>query len=386
PTEFRVSFNDDYNIVDNASSCELISKHNSCRRFNSKSYFHYLSQYKSTDLIIEVGEKHKLERFMAHTAILSKSTPYFKCSLSSTWARFENDKIIFKKPNIAPQVFNIILDGKVLWDDHTEQDLLDFLVAADELLLIDEILDEGQCYLIEQRYEWILSNLSSVTFYSFRYKPFKKLKKFCMERICENPKLIFFRSNYFLNFDDSFWINFLSQDHIQMDEFEIWHNLILWGIGQSSLTNLSFFNFSKKELADLKNILHQEPDSLYWINNDNDKYLHTDDSFIFSFSTCKNSKKAKFSRVKKSGPAIRDNPKLGPCFGKGDIYMTNNFNNYQACSSNPSSFDDLISPKNFSIIEYAVFQIVYKRSEENRWISFMNPKYFKDDKYVGPVV
>ncbi|CAG8740989.1 9929_t:CDS:2 [Gigaspora margarita] len=53
----------------------------------------------SADLVIE-------ENFWVHTKILSGSTHYFKCALSSTWARFENDIFIFKRPNITPQVFS----------------------------------------------------------------------------------------------------------------------------------------------------------------------------------------------------------------------------------------------------------------------------------------
>ncbi|CAG8599707.1 4542_t:CDS:1, partial [Dentiscutata heterogama] len=124
-----------------------------------------------------------------------------------------------------------------------------------------------------------------------------------------------------------------------------------------------------------------------WDNwsQDDTKYLYTEDSFIFSFGTCKNSQNAKFSFVKKRKPAIRDDSKLGPCFGKEDIHMTNNFNKRGSCTSKSSNFGNIILAKKFSIIEYEVFQVVYKRSEENRWIAFMNPKYFENDKYVGPI-
>ncbi|RIB30706.1 hypothetical protein C2G38_1534744 [Gigaspora rosea] len=224
----------------------------------SESYFHYLFTHRSADLVIEVGKKPNIVKFWAHTKILSNSTPYFKCALSSSWARFEDDIFIFKKPNITPQVFHIVLDyiysGKVIWKKYSEKDIMDFLVASDELL-IDRILYEGQCHLIEQKCTWILYNLKLVTFISFRHKSFKKLQNYCIEKICKNPILIF-RSNYFFKLNDVFWIKFLKQDNIQMEEFEIWHNLILWGIGQLPTTKrLSYFNFSKKELADLKSIL-----------------------------------------------------------------------------------------------------------------------------------
>ncbi|CAG8772102.1 32697_t:CDS:2, partial [Racocetra persica] len=265
------------------------------------------------------------------------------------------------------------------------------------------------------------------------YKSLEILQDYCLEKICENPQLLF-RSKYFLQLDGSFWMKFLNMDKIQMEEFEIWHNLILWGIGQISETNNYFFSFSKEELANLKNILYSyiplirftefTVDQLYtfvWpfrdiidINLRNEiadfqnnlklrlnvileprqpkdyvapcrKYLYTNESFIFSFDPCKNSQNIKFSTVKENNPAIKDDPQLGPCFGKKDIHMTDDFNKNEKCISQPSSFNDIILTKKFSIMEYEVFQVVYKRSDENRWISFMNPKYFKNNKYIGPV-
>ncbi|CAG8446367.1 9610_t:CDS:2, partial [Dentiscutata heterogama] len=345
---------------------------NSYHSFNSESYFHHLSKHETTDLIIEVGENPNSEKFRAHTEILSNSTPYFECALSPSWAIFENNEIIFKKPNITPQVFHVVLDGKVHWQKHTEKDILDFLVAADELL-IDRILDEGQSHLIGQRYEWILYNLNFITFISFKYKSFEKLRNYCIEKICENPRLIF-SSNYFLKFDEEFWIKFLNKDNIQMEEFEIWHNLILWGIGQFSITkNQSFFNFSKNELIYLKSIL-QHCIPLIRFTDFSISQLYT---YVWPFRDIIDLKLRKEIR-----PAIRDSPNLGPCFGREDIYMTDNFKTHGSCSSKSSSFNDIIFAKIFTIIEYEVFQVVYKRSEENRWVSFMNPKYFENDEYV----
>ncbi|CAG8471131.1 9690_t:CDS:2 [Cetraspora pellucida] len=526
PTEFFVSDNSycDFTcLYPSTKSFQKISKTKSVYS-HCKSYFHYLSKYKFTDLTIEVGEKPNIERFNAHTEILSNSTPYFKCALSPSWAKFENGKMIFKKPNIAPKVFLIVLNGKVLWKQHAEKDIFDFLVATEELL-IDDILDEGQCHLIEERYKWILCNLSLVTFTSFRYNSFEIFQDYCIEKICENPRLLF-RSIYFLKLDGSFWTKFLNQDKIQMEEFEIWHNLILWGIGQISETNRYFFSFSKKKLTNLKNILlsyiplirftefsvnqfytfvwpfrdiidinlrneitdfqnnlkfqlkmlleprqpklrffkskiitplqeiqiiHKipkikqltlakiycelnlllrgtrdgftskefhnlcdnkgptivimkvrtsgeiiggynpvcwgyqlNPKSLFYVNSKR-KYIFTNESFIFSFGPRKNCRNIKFSSVKKNHPAIKDDPQLGPCFGKQDIHMTDNFDKHESCTSQSSSFNNIMTEKRFSVIEYEVFQVVYKKSNENRWISFMNPKYFKNDKYIGPV-
>jgi hypothetical protein len=59
------------------------------------------------NVIIKVGEYEK--EFRAHSVILRARCPYFKSALSSEWITKENDMIVFKKPNITPIVFDMIL-------------------------------------------------------------------------------------------------------------------------------------------------------------------------------------------------------------------------------------------------------------------------------------
>jgi hypothetical protein len=61
------------------------------------------------DLQIVVGESPNNKTFEAHSLILRARSPYIKTTLSSTWAKKDNGKLIFNKPNIVPSVFNIIL-------------------------------------------------------------------------------------------------------------------------------------------------------------------------------------------------------------------------------------------------------------------------------------
>ncbi|CAG8562414.1 23259_t:CDS:2 [Gigaspora margarita] len=369
PTEFQVSTSK--SSLSDAPFCKFPDIDSVNYNLKSESYFHYLFTHRSADLLIEVGKKPNIVKFWAHTKILSISTPYFKCALSSSWARFENDIFIFKKPNITPQV------GKVIWKKYSEKDIMDFLVASDELL-IDRILDEGQCHLIEQKCTWILYNLKFITFISFRHKSFEKLQNYCIEKICKNPILIF-RSNYFFKLNDVFWIK-LSYFNFSKKELADLKSILQHFIPLIRFTEFSVYQFYtfvwpfrdiidlelRKEIVNFQNNLKLRLNTILEPRQPNTRYLYANDSFIFSLGTCKNSWNAKFGFVKYYEPAIRDDPNLGPCFGKEDIYMKD-----KVCSSEPS--------------KYEVFQVVYKRSEENRWISFMNPKYFENDKYVGPI-
>src|SRR5438094_10487168 len=61
------------------------------------------------NVIIQVGENENKKEFHAHSVILRARSPYFKGALSSCWVTKRNDMIIFNKPNITPNVFEMIL-------------------------------------------------------------------------------------------------------------------------------------------------------------------------------------------------------------------------------------------------------------------------------------
>ena len=61
------------------------------------------------DIIIYVGEEQYVKGIHAHSNILSIRSQYFRSAFSNEWAEKKDGKFIFKKPNISPQLFNIIL-------------------------------------------------------------------------------------------------------------------------------------------------------------------------------------------------------------------------------------------------------------------------------------
>src|SRR4051812_27438907 len=54
------------------------------------------------------GENEKV--FHAHSLVLRARSPYFRTALSSDWVKRENGCITFCKPNISPNVFELILE------------------------------------------------------------------------------------------------------------------------------------------------------------------------------------------------------------------------------------------------------------------------------------
>ncbi len=61
------------------------------------------------DVIIQIKENQKIKEFRAHSNILRVRSPYFKNLISVDKIKNENDVIIFNKPNITPDVFEIVL-------------------------------------------------------------------------------------------------------------------------------------------------------------------------------------------------------------------------------------------------------------------------------------
>src|SRR3954447_6529151 len=91
------------------------------------------------DLIIQAGEGQNTKEFFAHSLILSARSTYFKAALSKEWMKKENGIIIIKKPNISPEIIELILKylytGIINFDNQNGAQLLKLLLATDELNL-----------------------------------------------------------------------------------------------------------------------------------------------------------------------------------------------------------------------------------------------------------
>ena len=61
------------------------------------------------DVIIYAGEEPNVKEIHAHSCVLSIRSKYFNTAFSNEWAEKKDGKFIFRKPNISPNLFNIIL-------------------------------------------------------------------------------------------------------------------------------------------------------------------------------------------------------------------------------------------------------------------------------------
>lgn len=64
---------------------------------------------KGHDVIICAGENENMKEIRAHSLILCTRSRYFCAAFYNDWVEKKNGIFIFKKPNISPQLFKIIL-------------------------------------------------------------------------------------------------------------------------------------------------------------------------------------------------------------------------------------------------------------------------------------
>lgn len=61
------------------------------------------------DVIIYAGEYENVKEIFAHLFVLRTRTEYFRREFSKKRTEIKDGKYIFRKPNISPQIFKIIL-------------------------------------------------------------------------------------------------------------------------------------------------------------------------------------------------------------------------------------------------------------------------------------
>ncbi|GBB98681.1 hypothetical protein RclHR1_00330008 [Rhizophagus clarus] len=222
------------------------------------------------NVIIVVGNNQNIKEFRAHSYILRARSPYFKNAFSKKefqvtfivakdgWIT-SNNVMKFIKPNINPVVFEIILryiyTGEVNLTNTSDINILELLVASDELLL-EELLEHVQDYLIENQTNWIQKNFIFVLHAVIKLASCKKLQDYCFESICADPQP-FFTSNL-LHKDILYGL--LKRNDLQIEEIVVWDSLIKWGIEQIpgfGITNNDRTKWNKENYESLKKTLDQ---------------------------------------------------------------------------------------------------------------------------------
>ncbi|RGB27782.1 hypothetical protein C1646_798226 [Rhizophagus diaphanus] len=191
------------------------------------------------DVIIYAGEEQYVKEIHAHSNILSIRSQYFRSAFSNEWAEKKDGKFIFKKPNISPQLFNIILRfiycGNIELKNLQGPEVLKLLIAVDELN-IHPLVSHIQEFLIEHQTEFLYQNPTGILETVYQHETFTDLWNICFEKICEEPKVLF-DSEKFIDLKAPLLELLLKRDDLNMKEIEIWENLLKWCFSQQNIKN-----------------------------------------------------------------------------------------------------------------------------------------------------
>lgn len=211
------------------------------------------------NVLIKVGSDECNEKtFQAHSLVLKARSPYFKTALSNNWVKKEGKMMIFNKPNISPYIFESILKfmytGIIKMEQHKGKDLLKLLVASDELLL-NELHETIQDYLLLHKSDWLQQNFALVHKTVFQLESSKGLQEFCLIIICEEPQLIF-KAKDFTNLEEETLITLLGRSDMDMEEVVIWDHILEWGIAQNPELTIDISKWKDEDFALLKETLN----------------------------------------------------------------------------------------------------------------------------------
>ncbi|CAG8727378.1 750_t:CDS:2, partial [Acaulospora morrowiae] len=199
-----------------------------------------LEKSEDYNVIIRAGGNSNYKEFKAHSILLRIRSGYFRSALSSELTRKCEEPVVFKKPNIPSEIFEIILKymycGVVELEKLDGADLLRLMLASDELQLPSLII-HAQEHLIKHQSEWIKQTLVPILHIVCHRGAFEKLRDYTLKYVCSHSKDIF-ESKDFTSLEESILLYLLKREDLIWEEIKIWEHVIKWGIANTMQTKL----------------------------------------------------------------------------------------------------------------------------------------------------
>ncbi|EXX59141.1 hypothetical protein RirG_191620 [Rhizophagus irregularis DAOM 197198w] len=223
----------------------------------SQNYIELLEDNEYYDITIEVGKDPNIKILRAHTNILCYRSPYLRRTLVSSKKNKDNVLAHIKLPNISPEVFQVILKyiygGILPLNDQDNSEIFKILLAADELLL-QELVDYLQTYLIENKFEWMEQHFELIHRTSFQSNSLIKIQQFCTDFMVKSPEKIF-KSLDFTSLPEKSLVQLIKRDDLQMKEIEVWEHVLKWGLEQNHTLLPDSNTWSNDDFKKMENTL-----------------------------------------------------------------------------------------------------------------------------------
>ncbi|CAG8725373.1 14309_t:CDS:2, partial [Rhizophagus irregularis] len=143
--------------------------------------------------VVKLLEGNDLEIFKAHSDVLRGRSAYFDTALSPNWAKKEGNVFIFKKPNIRPDVFRIILlfiYNTIIDLDENAKDICELLIAADEINL-NELIEYIHENITDLSYKNMISFFNALNNFTMYHQEIENIKEYVKKYIIKNAFRIF---------------------------------------------------------------------------------------------------------------------------------------------------------------------------------------------------
>jgi len=122
---------------------------------------------------------------------------------------------------------------------------------------LNELVDYLQQHITTLSHDWIIHNGVKLFNMVSRHKgAFLKLEEYCKNIIDKDPKL-FVKSNKFWELEDDALLSLIQLDNLNMEEIEIWENLIRWGIAKNPTLNADMTTWTSDNYNVLKETLNK---------------------------------------------------------------------------------------------------------------------------------
>ncbi|CAB4377916.1 unnamed protein product [Rhizophagus irregularis] len=293
------------------------------------------------NVIINIGEKSNFREFHAHSNILRCRSHHFNKILSVKNIEKKDEKYVIKYPNISPKAFSVIIKylytGHINVDDKTGTELLDIMIASDELKL-EQLTKLAEDFILENHHQFLRSDPVGTLQIVYYNKSLVNLQEFCLETICFEPKILF-NSDKFINLPAPLLEIILKRDDLNLPEIEVWENLIKWGLAQRQTPNQHVSKWASRD-GGTPEAFHKKCDNKDRMNIKTGKLGYSNGT-----------------------KSIGCYPDYGPVFG-GFFYCIDH-NTWTINNSDTYTNIDGIPTGNLKTDDYEVFQIVKKKVTKN---------------------
>jgi hypothetical protein len=126
-------------------------------------------------------------------------------------------------------------------------------MAVDELN-INSLVLQIENYLIKDESDFLFQNPVEILETAYQHKLFKNLLNAYLEKICEEPEKLF-NSDNFINLKAPLLKLLLKRDDLDLDEIDIWNNLLKWGFAQNPSISQDVTKWNKEEITIMEKTL-----------------------------------------------------------------------------------------------------------------------------------